>query len=104
MVITDWGFDPLKMACGFCGGVVYAFWDKQTHPFIIAGSLVTGTFMANFLGDAANSIVGNYVGKGGSYFVAGLCGMVIVPAILSAAKKWTSSWSPGKDGVKPDGG
>jgi predicted MFS family arabinose efflux permease len=81
-------FDASRAIAGWCGSVVYVFFDRQTSPWTIAGSMVTGVFMANFLGEAAGRYLGGIVGERGSDFVVGLCGVVVLPAIMAAAKKW----------------
>lgn len=83
-----------KIVAGFIGGAVYAFYDHKTHPIVIAGSLVTGTAVATFLGDGVVKLLGSYVGAGGSYFIAGVCGTVIIPGIVNASKAWISRWKP----------
>jgi predicted MFS family arabinose efflux permease len=86
--LQDLGFDAARMVDGFCGAVVYVFFDKQTQAIAILGSLVTGVLMANFFGEAAARWLGSVVGERGSDFLVGLCGVVILPAIIAFAKKW----------------
>jgi hypothetical protein len=84
----------LKLVAGFFGGAVYAFYDKKTHPLVIAGSIGTGTAVATFLGDFAVRVLGSYVGTGGSYFVAGVCGTVIVPGVIGLVRAWMERLKP----------
>lgn len=84
----------LKLVCGFCGGAVFAFYDKKTHPLVVAGSIGTGTAVATFLGDFAVRVVGSYLGTGGSYFVAGVCGTVVIPGMIGLANAWMDRLKP----------
>jgi predicted MFS family arabinose efflux permease len=84
----------LKIVCGFFGGASYAVLDRQSSAKVIVASMFVGVMTAVFFGEAANNAVGKWVGwEGTSYYVAGLCGMVILPAVLAASKKWTATLS-----------
>jgi hypothetical protein len=39
-------------------------------------------------------LLGSYVGAGGSYFIAGVCGTVLIPGIVNAAKAYIARWNP----------
>lgn len=84
----------MKLVAGFVGGSVYAFYDRKTHPLVIAGSIGTGTAVATFLGDFSVKVLGTYLGTGGSYFVAGVCGTVMVPGVIGLARAWIDRLKP----------
>lgn len=71
---------------GFAGGVVNAFVFRRSDPMSIMGSMIVGSFTANYLSEP----IGHYIGTsaGASAFVVGLAGMAICQGIVEAAKSW----------------
>jgi hypothetical protein len=74
------------LVAGFAGGVVNAFVFKRSDPLSIIGSMIVGSFTANYL----SGPIGRYIGTdgGASAFIVGLAGMAICQGIVEAAKSW----------------
>lgn len=84
----NFGFDAARLLAGFSGGVVHALIFQQRDPYTVAGSIIVGTLTANFLGAAATTYIGNWIGEGGASFVLGLIAMIVCQGIVTAAKTW----------------
>lgn len=87
MTMEELGLNAQRLIAGFAGGVVHAFAFKQADPWAVVGSVVAGTFTANFLGPAAFHYIGPWVGDGGSAFVVGLSAMAVCQEIVATASR-----------------
>jgi hypothetical protein len=82
------GLNPTKLVAGFWGGLVYAFVFKETMAVEIVGSVIVGTFTANYLSDSIEKISQGMFGGGGTAFVVGLSAMALCRGIVSGAKSY----------------
>jgi len=84
--VVQLGIRMPDLIAGFAGGVVNAFVFKRSDAIAIIGSIVVGSFTANYLSET----VGRYLGTspGASAFNVGLAGMAICQGIVEAAKSW----------------
>lgn len=81
MNLEDLGLNAKLLVAGFAGGVVHALVFKQTAPYAVVASVLTGTLTANFLAPVASHYLGDWLGAGGCAFVVGLTAMAICQGI-----------------------
>lgn len=92
------GIHTNYLIAGFAGGVVNAFVFKRADPISIIGSMVVGSFTANYLSEPIGRYLGT--GDGPSGFIVGLAGMAICQGIVEAAKSWRP-FRTNQDGTRP---
>lgn len=95
-VLAELGIRLQDMIAGFTGGVCYAFAMRQSGPWEVVGSVVLGTFTANYLGEYVAKIT--QLGLGAASFVTGLGAMALCQGIIAGAKRWRL---PGASGGNP---
>jgi hypothetical protein len=81
----DLGLSVTRLIAGFAGGVVHAFAFKQTAPLAQVGSVVVGTFTANYLGPAAVHYL-PWLGDGASAFLVGVSAMAIIQTLVASVQ------------------
>ena len=94
MTLEDFGLNAKNLIAGFSGGVVHALVFRQTEPFGIVASVLTGTLTANFLSPVMSRYVGSWLGEGGCAFLVGLTAMALcqgMVAVINARIKAASS-------------
>lgn len=83
-LFLHYGIDLKLIIAGFMGGVVHTFFFKQTDPYTVIGSVVSGMFTANFMGPVLANATGYSIGTCG--FVAGFGAMALCQGAVSAIK------------------
>jgi hypothetical protein len=83
------GFNVKLVIAGFAGSVVKVLYDKSISPWDVLGSVIGGTFCANYLGAAAVKVTNLPDLPTG--FIMGLLGMWTVQFALSKAKAYGAS-------------
>lgn len=78
------GIDAKLLTAGFAGGVVHTFFFRQTDPYTVIGSVVSGMFTANFLAEPLATLTHLSVGPAG--FAAGFGAMAICQGFVSMIK------------------
>lgn len=81
------GIHLQDIVAGFAGGVTNAFVFKKSKPWAIIGSIVVGSFTANYLGSTVGKVLGT--SDGTSAFIIGLAGMAICQGIVESAGSWS---------------
>lgn len=71
---------------GFLGGVVNAFIMRDSRPWSVIASVLTGAIAANYLVEPVARYLSLTHGPTG--FLIGLTAMVLCQGALSAARKW----------------
>lgn len=72
------------IVAGLLGGIVHTFFFKQTDPYTILGSVVSGMFTSNYLAPTIAHLTGYSEGACG--FVAGFGAMALCAAIVNTIK------------------
>lgn len=85
-LLTDLGLNLRDLLGGFAGGVVNALVFTRTSPWAAVVSMLIGALTANYLTDAAVSIVG--LSAKPASFIVGLGGMAICQGILGAIRNY----------------
>ena len=85
-LLVTTGIKIQDITAGLAGGIVNAFVFKRSNPFAVVGSMVVGSFTANYLGEAASKFTGT--SEGAASFIVGLCGMAVCQIIADAVSKW----------------
>lgn len=74
------------MVAGFCGGVSYVFVARKITPMQAVGSIIVGTFTANYLGELVAKMT--TLGPSAAGYVTGLAAMGICQGVLEAVDQW----------------
>lgn len=100
----DWlayfGIAPPEMFAGFAGGLVNVFVFRRTTGAAICGSLVVGTFTANYFGLLVNPYAGATGGHAGAFLV-GLGGVGFCQAMINFIQQWRPGTLKGSDNAQP---
>lgn len=97
-LLSDLGLNLRDLLGGFAGGVVNAMVFTRTSPWTAVGSMVIGALTANYLTDAAVSMIG--LSPKPASFIVGLGGMAICQGIVGAIRNYrfgTASSSRGTE-------
>jgi hypothetical protein len=80
---TFFGIEAESLIAGFCGGYVYSYFMHQNTPQEVVGSVLSGGFVANYMG----LLIANKMGipPFPAAFVAGLAWNAICHAVLNYA-------------------
>jgi hypothetical protein len=83
----EWlGLRVPDLIAGFAGGVVNSFVFRRGEPVAVVGSVITGAFTANYLGEPAARILS--LSEGAASFLVGVIAMALVQGAVSAAQNY----------------
>jgi hypothetical protein len=96
--LTALGLDLKLIVAGFAGGVVHAFFFRQTDPYTVVGSIMSGVFAANYLAIGLAKLSGFSIGTCG--FVAGFGAMALTQGVVRSVQTKLGLSSNGGDSPK----
>lgn len=76
------GLDLKLIVSGFAGGVVHAAFFKQTSPWTVMGSVISGIAAANYLADTVSGLTHMSIGACG--FLTGFGAMALIQGLVEA--------------------
>lgn len=84
----DWlmkfGFDLKILIAGLAGGIVHTFFFKQTDPYTVIGSILSGLLTANFIAPWVAELI--KVSPSTTGFILGFGAMSIMQGLVSMIK------------------
>ena len=98
-LLSEIGIKTQDIVAGLGGGIVNAIAFKRSDPLAVVSSMVVGAITANYLGEYGAKYTGT--SEGTAAFIVGLCGMILGPAIVAAAAKWTPAFMKASTDAKP---
>lgn len=87
-ILAQLGIDASVAFAGLAGGVVGAWADGKASITTWFAYAICGSLTAIYLAEAFTRIVPFSVSKPTSGFIVGACALIIVRAIIAAARKW----------------
>jgi len=91
MTLEDLGLNAARLIGGFAGGIAHVFTVRDFSTGVVAGSIIVGTLVANFLGPAAQHVAPSWVGDYGAAFIVGYFAILIMQGIEVLVRKYLSA-------------
>jgi hypothetical protein len=87
-ILAQLGIDASVAFAGLAGGVVGAWADGKASIATWVAYAVCGALTAIYLANAVTSVIPFITSKPTAGFIVGMCALIIVRAIIAAARKW----------------